>query len=365
MDNATDAAIAGNITAPDPQEYYPFRPFTTGVNHAGRMITDDYWFPSQIQISTYDNPYATSNPTSVDATGNFISKDGAIMRLGAGEEDFITGLASTGTALYILTRGGQYIMTGTDPNSWVPQPLSKSHGCIAPYSVSVSGQAVYYLSYDGIYVVDGAQTQKISSDIDATIVPLLSETSGFVSQNAVGWHAYSAYNICIGNTIFRFDEKNGGWTSWQFGVEPIAGACLIYDGHTKYELLTLQHATEPVTAVIMQQPETYNAPAVSWRYVTRAVGAPGARAVSKRLVRIQVYGSSGAGTTGTAVVWTDNTSWSFTPQFNAPGTDPDGLLFEQDVPDYIVGRIIYLDISGNGSGTIIGQVNCFYEVIRE
>ena len=364
-DTTTDIAIEGNITAPDPQEYYPFRPFTVGVNHAGRMVTDDYWFPSQVQFSTYDNPYATSNPTSVDASGNLIGTDGAILRIGAKEEDFITGFASTGTALYVLTRGGQFIVTGTDPNSWIPQPLSGSHGCIAPYSVSVSGQAVYYLGYDGVYVVDGTQTQKISRDIDSAILPAIANTANYVSQNAVGWHAYNAYNLCIGNTIYRFDEINGGWTSWQFGVEPLSGACMIYDGATKYELLSLQHATEPITAVVMQQPESTAAPAVSWRYVTRAVGAPGARAVNKRLVRIQVYGSSSAGTTGTATVWTDNTSWTFTPVFNSPGNDPDGMLFEQDVPDYIVGRIVYIDISGTGSGTIIGQINAFYEVVRE
>ncbi len=363
-DTSTDASIQGNITAPDANEYYPFRPFTIVANHNGRTVTNDAYFPTNIQISTYDNPYMTSNPTGTDVNGNLNTGDGAILRVGVGEADVVTGLASTGTALYILTQGAQYIMTGTDPNSWVVQPLTRSHGCIGPNTVAVSGNHVYYLGYDGVYRIKGVTVEKISHAIDASIQPLLqgNQTENYALQ-ATGWQAFNAYNVCIGNTIYRYDEVTNGWTTWQFGVEPVNGATVFYDGFGKYEMLISQYKLpEMEYAIVSQQPENgVNAAPVSARYVTRPIGGTQARQLIKRLIRMQAYGS-GVVSVASATIYTDNSSYTFTP--NILPSNADGFLFLQEFPDYVQGRVIYLDLQLTGSNLKIGQINTFYDEVR-
>lgn len=74
----------------------------------------------------------------------------------------ITGIGVAANGLFVFTKTGTIIVSGTGPTSLAKSPLSKTQGCISHYSIVSQDGVVYWASTDGICASSGGRPQVIT-----------------------------------------------------------------------------------------------------------------------------------------------------------------------------------------------------------
>lgn len=76
--------------------------------------------------------------------------------------EIITGIGIAANGLFVFTKTGTIIVSGTGPTSLAKSPLSKTQGCISHYSIVSQDGVVYWASTDGICASSGGRPQVIT-----------------------------------------------------------------------------------------------------------------------------------------------------------------------------------------------------------
>ena len=88
--------------------------------------------------------------------------------------DPITGLAILYGNLIVFKRNSIYIITGTDPTTFVVSKMNSAVGCVSPYSVVSVDDLVYFVSDKGLYALNlSNETQvcyKVQPRYDSAVV---------------------------------------------------------------------------------------------------------------------------------------------------------------------------------------------------
>lgn len=74
----------------------------------------------------------------------------------------VTGIGVAANGLFVFTKTGTIIVSGTGPTSLAKSPLSKTQGCISHYSIVSQDGVVYWASTDGICASSGGRPQVIT-----------------------------------------------------------------------------------------------------------------------------------------------------------------------------------------------------------
>lgn len=77
-------------------------------------------------------------------------------------DDNIIALAAQGNDVYVLTRSGASILTGSHPEELTQAILPMKQGCASSLSVAVVGSSVVYASPDGLIALYGAQVRNLT-----------------------------------------------------------------------------------------------------------------------------------------------------------------------------------------------------------
>jgi hypothetical protein len=144
--------------------------------------------------------------------------------------------------LWLLFPNAVYEFGGSDQFDFAIHRFeaSEGHGLIAPRAVMVFGNALWYLSSDGLRVIDGYRSTRVSQIIDKLLnpggafagAPLSATAYANASLFAAAGRIYLSAPVPGGNDIavlYVFDERAGGvWTSWTLP----AGHTAVYHGAT-------------------------------------------------------------------------------------------------------------------------------------
>jgi len=78
----------------------------------------------------------------------------------------ITGMASLGDKLIVLTRGEVWVMVGSNEEEWVLHKIADGIGCSDHRSIAVTPDGVFFGSETGIYFTDGSRAERVSDAVD-------------------------------------------------------------------------------------------------------------------------------------------------------------------------------------------------------
>ncbi|MDO3651312.1 hypothetical protein, partial [Nocardia mangyaensis] len=123
-------------------------------------------------------------------------------------------------ALYVLKTEGIYQVTGTDPSNFSSFLYDDTKGIIAPDSVGVVNNQIYFLSESGVTRVSDTGTDVVSREIEDSILGVTK--SGFNFRTAsvgVGYETDRAYMLWLpttssdttGTQSYRYNPFNDTW----------------------------------------------------------------------------------------------------------------------------------------------------------
>jgi len=130
----------------------------------------------------------------------------------------ISGIVSYNNALYVFTRHAVFLVQGYDwetGDDLVVQELAVPSGCIAPRSIQVAPEGIFYIGRDGLYLL-GRNGDRLSDLVADQFV-------GRQMRYAVGILAEDLYGICLPGlgdaysspeSLLVFDRRHRSWTSW-------------------------------------------------------------------------------------------------------------------------------------------------------
>lgn len=169
--------------------------------HWDRLIlANDNKYPSQLYISDLNNPRYVPTGGRID-----FSLDRA---------EGISGITRYRDNLVVFTKSTTSFLVGTSPDDYRKILVHDQIGCVAPRSVQVVGNDVFFLSNDGIYrlrpnsyTLDMLNVQRVDSKIQTEIHQYIS------SRNACSIVADGQYwlNIPEANLIYRVYTETGSW----------------------------------------------------------------------------------------------------------------------------------------------------------
>jgi hypothetical protein len=197
--------------------------------HWDRLIlANDNKYPSQMYISDLNNPRYVPTGGRID-----FSLDRA---------EGISGITRYRDNLVVFTKSTTSFLVGTSPEDYRKVLVHDQIGCVAPRSVQVVGNDVFFLSNDGVYrlrpnsyTLDMLNVQRIDSKIQTEMHQYIGET------NACAVVADGQYwlNIPSAGLIYRLYTETGSWvkdTSLQNAASPLKFSQFFNLGETVYNL---------------------------------------------------------------------------------------------------------------------------------
>lgn len=142
-----------NLSGFTVSKYVPFLSYCT--EYMGRLFGLDY-YGGKIYASKFGDASCWSEyDTGADASWYIdIPSDGKW-----------TGICSFNSYLYCFKEDLIYVLYGDSPSNFTIVKVI-NHGCIASDSITVFGNAIYYLSHDGFYMLNSYQPIKISDNLN-------------------------------------------------------------------------------------------------------------------------------------------------------------------------------------------------------
>jgi hypothetical protein len=125
----------------------------------GEIMPSDNW---EAPPTTLTNLTSMTNGVFAAAVGNVIRFSHPYRPWAWPSEYSITlpytvvGMMVTGGSLLVTTTGFPYLISGSHPDSYTASRLSISQAGISPYGMADIGQAIIYVSHDGLITVSGA-----------------------------------------------------------------------------------------------------------------------------------------------------------------------------------------------------------------
>lgn len=197
--------------------------------HWDRLIlANDNKYPSQMYISDLNNPRYVPTGGRID-----FSLDRA---------EGISGITRYRDNLVVFTKSTTNFLVGTSPEDYRKVLVHDQIGCVAPRSVQVVGNDVFFLSNDGVYrlrpnsyTLDMLNVQRIDSKIQTEMHQYIGE-SGACAVVADGQYWL---NIPSANLIYRLYTETGSWvkdTSLEQPTAPLKFSQFFNLGEIVYNL---------------------------------------------------------------------------------------------------------------------------------
>jgi len=222
-DGESDSDVSGNTVGPLPGENaYPNNANIITV-HKNRVVLNDLTNPSAIQISGEGNPTQFSLQP-------YYSTDGLPLIVSEDQGDPVTALVSIGSLLLIFRYKSTWLLfgdgaptaTGTG-SDFIARPVNLI-GCIATDTAVRCRDAVFFLSYDGVYILQGSETsgvsvQKISKELDALFAAYWQSAAGRSAlEQSCACFDGQRYWIYFGFVGACYDMDSQGWTMLAAGT---------------------------------------------------------------------------------------------------------------------------------------------------
>jgi hypothetical protein len=171
------------------------------TNHEKLMVAGMSTNPCRVQWCD-EGDEATWGPTSY---WEFEEDDG----------DVITGLATFAGNLYVFKTNSIHALYGTNADDFYSRRLQMGVGCVAPKSLLVTDNGIFFAARDGFKFFDGAMVQHISTKVDPLILP-----AGNLRYVATGkwrryiWWSFRTSGAEGNNRVLVFDMAAQTW--WLF-----------------------------------------------------------------------------------------------------------------------------------------------------
>lgn len=218
-DGATDAVVQTGTVGPNIGENDAPNPASICCIHKDHLLLNDLTNPIQLQISNQGSitQFNSQGPNPVTP----IPTDGLRLIVGTDQGDIITGIASLGSLAIVAKRKSLYVLYGSSQTDFqiLPIETAAGKGCVAPDSFIRVDDAIFFLSADGVYQLQGATPTKISKPIEAALQAFMVTTGGEASYYAaVAGYAQREYVLSIGTSIFCYSLDTGQWRQDAFGL---------------------------------------------------------------------------------------------------------------------------------------------------
>lgn len=374
VDDLSDAQVTAlTQTAPHFGENDPPPPSYLIAVHKNRVVVAVTAQAGVIAISNYGSATQfNSTGIQVDPAGGVLyPDDGLTLAIGTDQGDVITGLDSFGSLLWIGKRNGTYLLWGDDQTDFNVRKCSEI-GCIAPDSVANANSFMFYLSNDGVYMMDGSLLpEKISKPIESVFLALMATPAGLAKmQAAQGWYVDKRYHLSLDGVIYVYDMDAKGWTTLSLGITITSAVVVEQKGITSFAIVGRSDAN----LVSMIDEVTTGVSVANMQYRTRLlssdnipyklrseIGSQETRTGRKMLYRVRVTGE-GTVSSGSIVATVDGR----TQTFNAPfytGDEPSGYLIVQEFLPNMIGYSIDLTLNITGTGIFLRDIEADYILV--
>lgn len=123
--------------------------------------------------------------------------------------------------MFILKQDGVYVLTGTDPSSWVITQFNPTQFLQAPESAVVLNDNVYMISQQGCVTLSANGTGLVSNPIQRTFLQLIQSPNFATTTFGVAYEAEDAYLVYTitnaGDTVatqaFKYNYLTQSWTT--------------------------------------------------------------------------------------------------------------------------------------------------------
>jgi hypothetical protein len=197
------------------------------------------WVPYFYEVGgTYASPTYTDRETRDEiAASDILDADTfdrieSQFRITAGVADFLVAMHPFyEDALLVLNRNSLHIVVGTQGSlaDTIVKELTREVGCLARKSLASQGNAVFFLSDNGVYgveFIEGYNLRGISEPLSKPIQPLIDRISKNLASGAVGIYFNNRYYLAVpldsskgsgdstgNNSVLVFNMLNKGWES--------------------------------------------------------------------------------------------------------------------------------------------------------
>ena len=205
--------------------------FNNGANGPGGLVVDE-------STVVFSNP---GHPEIYETNGT--SHYANHVRLDPGDGERIAGLVSWRDRLFAFKQSKFFVFWGNSENAngspnfnWREESVGV--GAIAPGSVCVGRDGVYFVHRDGIYRTTGEGAEQVSDAIDPLFTAQVPQSfsaegegpiSGVALTNIrMGWHgervycAYTSEGDTTNNRLLVFDPRYGWWVIWSLAADALA-----------------------------------------------------------------------------------------------------------------------------------------------
>jgi hypothetical protein len=206
--------------------------FQVGCSRAGVLDPDPYPLNVTASMSNISNAIYVSKvgkPECVPLTN--------VLYVGSGENKIYRALGLM-DALYLITSGGVYRITGSTPDTLSVNLLYSdisptvyddgSHAIYQQNCADVLDGKIYFLSSQGMMRIDGSQKENISVPIEDG---LLGSSNYYLGIQYVNPKTKEIMLWCS-NKYWCYNYITGTWTNWQYGDASYHVANYVYDPYT-------------------------------------------------------------------------------------------------------------------------------------
>lgn len=139
------------------------------------------------------------------------------------KESGVTGLEIFKGKVIIFKKDKVFVVHGDSYNDFIVRDLPVSTGCIAPGSITVADNYIYYLSYDGVrYLHSPFQDEIQSMTLSEKIAPDLENAEEI--QKAFGFYHQSRYFLFLKTHTYVFEQTLQAWSKWDLTMN-----CIYFD----------------------------------------------------------------------------------------------------------------------------------------
>lgn len=220
-DGATDNIVQTGALGPNIGQNDSPNPASICAVHKNRLLLNDLTNPNVLQISNDGNitQFNSQGPNPIVP----IVTDGLRLSVGTDQGDIITGITSLGSLAVIARRKSLYVLYGSSQTDFQVLPIETAggKGCVAPDTFVRVDDAVFFLSEDGVYSLQGASPTKISKPIEAALRAYpLTPAGELAYSTAIASYAQREYTLFIGSDIYVFSLDSAQWRQNAFGLSP-------------------------------------------------------------------------------------------------------------------------------------------------
>lgn len=148
--------------------------------------------------------------TSTENAGN--------VKINEDDGDVITGIVAQKNRLLVFKKWAIYGIYGYKVDNFYWKLLASGIGCVAPSSIAVYGQKVFFLANDGLYVLSGDSdepillSKKVTPIIDA--ISSKSTCAGGIYKNQY-WLSYYVSGSTKNNRCLVLNFQKGAWAEYR------------------------------------------------------------------------------------------------------------------------------------------------------